>query len=362
MSEWASDKKDKIIFENWRKFVNEEVEAPAPEGGGEKEAGLEALPKDFSRYEVEDVVRFLNSPEGKDPKVRALLGAGTLDAAGPADEKINVDRNATPTASSLAPTQNEISLMKSIGFPLSTLGSVTNSTTGDITGKGMKIVTSGDLVIDGHHRWSSTWATAGKGVKISAVDIAFPGAGPLNKLAVAQVAIVAAMPPDAGNVPKATAGGEEEDAAASDNILGKDAATIKQMILDREGQPTEVGILLGPEYLQKIVQVPAAQELWGLKPGMTPEQTKEQIATVVSNNLADLPDSAGPKRDYMPQFDGGETHTGQVSMGDVIDKMETGGVNYKASYKPVKKVAEALRRAARLLENAQYRHKNKKDK
>ena len=88
-------------------------------------------------------------------------------------------------------------------------------------------------------------------MKINAVDIAFPGATPLNKLAVAQVAIVATMPPDAGNVPKATA---SKPGVKSDNILGKDAATIKQMILDREGQPTEGGILLGPEYLQKIVQ------------------------------------------------------------------------------------------------------------
>tara|TARA_Y100000593_G_C4108840_1_gene236922 strand:- start:170 stop:601 length:432 start_codon:yes stop_codon:yes gene_type:complete len=141
------------------------------------------------------------------------------------------------------------------------------------------------------------------------------------------------MEPDAGNVPKATA---SKPGVKSDNILGKDAATIKQMILDREGQSTEGGILLGPEYLQKIVQVPAAQELWGLKPGMTPEQTKEQIATVVSNNLASLPGPQGPARDYMPQFDGGETHDGEVSMGDVIKKMETGGVNYKAPHKPVR--------------------------
>ena len=146
MSKWASNKNHKMLFENWRKFVNEQEEqAPAS-------SDVKGLPKDFSQYKVEDVVNFLNSPEGKDPKVRALLGAGAQDAAGPGDEKINVDRNAAATVGDLSPTQREISLMKSIGWPLSTLKSVTNSLTGDITGRGKRIVTSGDLVIDGHHR------------------------------------------------------------------------------------------------------------------------------------------------------------------------------------------------------------------
>ena len=330
MAKWASNKKDHLIFENWRKFVNEQPEDTAPAG-----SDIKSLPQDFSQYEVVDVVNFLNSPEGRDPKVRAMLGAGAQDAAGPGDEKIEVNRQASPTVGNLKPTQNEISLMKSIGFPLSKTASVANAETGDITGRDKRIVTSGDLVIDGHHRWSSTWATAGKGVKINAVDIGFPGSGPLNKLAVAQVAIVATMPPDAGNVPKASA---SKPGAKSDNILGKDAATIKQMILDRVGQQGDPNAapLLNPKYLQDIVNLPAAQKLWGLKPGMTPEQTKEQIATVVSNNLADLPAPQGPRRDYMPQFDGGETHDGEVSMGDVIKKMETGDVNYKAGYKPVR--------------------------
>ena len=330
-----------VIKEELNKIINEQEE---------DDAALDKLPKDFSKYKVVDVVNFLNSPVGKDPKVRALLGAGQADSAGPGDEVINVDDSAQPKVLELSPTQNEISLMKSIGWPLSTLKSVGNSLTGDITGRDKRIVTAGNLVIDGHHRWSSTWATAGKNAPIDAVDIDLPGASPLNKLAVAQVAIVGTMDPDAGNVPKATAG---EGDKKSDNILGKDAGTIKQMILDREGQATEGGILLGPEYLQKIVQVPAAQEIWGLRPDMSPDEAKEQIVNIVSKNLADLPPPQGPKRDYMPQFDGGETHKGQVSMGAVIKKMKSGGVNYKAGYKPAgeKQVAENLRKLAEMLDD-----------
>jgi len=309
----------KVLMENWRKFVNEE------------------LPSDFSQGEVVPVVNFLNSPEGKDPKVRAVLGAGTQDGD-PADEVIEVNENAKPLVGTLAPTQNEISLMKSIGWPLSTLGSVTNSLTGDITGQGKKIVIAGNLVIDGHHRWSSTWATAGPKAPIDAVDIQLPGSDPLNKLAVAQVAIVATMDANAGNVPKATTGGDEEgEKTQSDNILGKNGQEISEMILARRGQQTEGGILLGDEYLQKIVDVPAAQKLWRVKPGMSPEQTMNQIVTVVATNLSELPPPEGPVRDFMPQFDGGETHKGQVSMGDVLKKMKAGDVNYKAGYTPKNK-------------------------
>ena len=311
----------KVLMENWRKFVNEE------------------FPPDFSKLKVEPVVDFLNSPEGQDPKVRAMLGRGTQDGH-PGDEVIEVNEDAKPLVGKLFPTQREISLMKSIGWPLSTLDSVTNSLTGDITGKGKKIVTAGNLVIDGHHRWSSTWATAGSKAPINAVDIQFPGARALNKLAVAQVAIAATMDPDAGNIPSASAGDEDDPDAASDNILGKKAPEIKAMILQRRGQPTEGGVLLGDEYLQKITGVPAAQKLWGLKPGMSPEQTMNTIVNVVATNLSQLPPPQGPVRDYMPQFDGGETHKGQVSLGGVVKKMQSGDVNYKAAYAAAEKAKE----------------------
>jgi len=311
----------KVLMENWRKFVNEE------------------FPPDFSKLKVEPVVDFLNSPEGQDPKVRAMLGRGTQDGQ-PGDEVIEVNEDAKPLVGKLFPTQREISLMKSIGWPLSTLDSVTNSLTGDITGKGKKIVTAGNLVIDGHHRWSSTWATAGKNPPINAVDVQFPGARALNKLAVAQVAIAATMDPDAGNIPSASAGDEDDPDAASDNILGKKAPEIKAMILQRRGQPTEGGVLLGDEYLQKITGVPAAQKLWGLKPGMSPEQTMNTIVNVVATNLSQLPPPQGPVRDYMPQFDGGETHKGQVSLGGVVKKMQSGDVNYKAAYAAAEKAKE----------------------
>lgn len=303
---WSDNKKMKSLMENWRGFVTEE-EIPGA---------------DVARGVV-PVVDFLNSDPGKDPKVRAALEAGKFDGD-PDDEVIDVSEP-TLEVKNLGPTQNQISLIKSIGWPLSTQDSVKNVSTGDITGRGKRIVTSDNLVIDGHHRWSSTWATAGPNAKINATNIALPGGNPDQKLAVAQISIAATMPNDSGNVPKATAGGDEK---GSDNILGKGAKEIKQMILDRVGSQTEGGILLGPEYLAQIVQNPAAQDLWNLKPEMTPDQATEAITNVVATNLSQLPAPQGPTRDYMPQFDGGETHKGEVSLNQVIDKMKSGQVNY----------------------------------
>ena len=157
--------KHKLIMENWRRFVNESDDA-----GDEI---LKAKGDDLTKMGVVKVVDFLNGPEGQDPKVRDALEGGDDDGT-PSDEVMQVNQ-VTKKVHELGPTQKEISLMKSVGWPLSQIKSVENAIKGDITGRGMRIVTAGDLVIDGHHRWSSTWATAGKLASINAIDISLPG-------------------------------------------------------------------------------------------------------------------------------------------------------------------------------------------
>ena len=332
---YSSFKDFQLITENWRKYVNEE-EAPAAQSPAD--AMLAKLGDDLTVGGVVKVVDFLNSPAGQDPKVRQALRGGATDGV-PGDEVMNVAPTANPVGK-MGPTQNEISLMKSIGWPLSTLKSVDNVATGDITGRGKKIVSSGPLVIDGHHRWSSTWAVAGEKAKISAQNISLPGKSADQKLAGAQLAIAATMDPQSGKIPSATAKDvdDEGNPIPSDNILGKDAKSIAQMILDRVGKvvPDTGKPLLGPEYLEKIKMIPAAQQYWGLKPEMTPDQVRGTIISVVAGNLSQLPPPQGPERDYMPQFDGGDTHKTQVSLGSVIDTMKSGETNYKSMYESKK--------------------------
>lgn len=327
---FSSFKKDKLIFEGWRGFVNEQD----PKANDAGDAALKKAGEDLTKYGVVKVVDFLNSPLGRDPKVRQALRGGDTDGA-PGDEVMSI-KPTSPPVGAMSPTQNEISLMKSIGWPLSTLGSVDNVATGDITGRDKRIVSSGNLVIDGHHRWSSTWAVAGKSAKISSTNISLPGEKASQKLAAAQLAIAATIAPDSGNIPSASAKNVDDEGKPlpSDNILGKPAKEIAQMILDRVGKvvPDTGKPLLGPEYLEKIKLKPEAQKYWGLKPGMTPDQVKGTIVSVVAGNLSQLPPPQGPERDYMPQFDGGDTHDGQVSLAAVADTMKQGKVNYKSLY------------------------------
>mgnify|MGYP003659355170 CR=1 FL=1 len=333
----------KPIMEGWRRFVNEK-EKREPRTGemrlhtdtGDKV--LNTLAADLTNAGVVKVVDFLNSPQGRDPKVRQALRGGDTDGR-PSDEVIPV-APATLPVGKMGPTQNEISLMKSIGWPLSTLASVDNVASGDITGRDKSIVSSGPLVIDGHHRWSSTWAVAGEKAKIKATNIGLPGKTADQKLAGAQLAIAATIDPNSGNIPSATAKDvdDEGNPLPSDNILGKDAKSIAQMILDRVGKvvPDTGKPLLGPEYLEKIKMIPAAQQYWGLKPEMTPDQVRGAIVSVVAGNLSQLPPPQGPERDYMPQFDGGDTHDGEVSLDAVINTMKSGDTNYKATYESKK--------------------------
>jgi len=335
--------KMKPLMEGWRRFVNEEKEEEPQRGEvvpatGAGDKVLKKLGDDLTAGGVVKVVDFLNSPIGRDPKVRNALRGGDTDGK-PADEVIKVIPAAL-SVGKMGPTQNEISLMKSIGWPLSTLASVDNVASGDITGRDKRIVSSGPLVIDGHHRWSSTWAVAGDKAKINATNIGLPGQSADQKLAAAQLAIAATIDPASGKIPSATAKDvdDEGNPLPSDNILGKDAKSIAQMILARVGKvvPDTGKPLLGPEYLEKIKMIPAAQQYWGLTPEMTPDQVKGTIVSAVAGNLSQLPPPQGPERDYMPQFDGGDTHDGQVSLGSVVDTMKSGETNYKSRYESKK--------------------------
>jgi len=293
----------------------------------ENKAGAAVLSKggkDLTDLGVVPVVQFLNSPAGQDPKVRAALKSGLADG-NPKDEKIGAGEAKAPVAG-LKPTQNEISLMKSIGWPLSTIKSIENAASGDITGRGKKIVTSGDLVIDGHHRWSSTWAVVGpkRNVSINAINLFLPGKNPEEKLAGAQLSIAATMDSNAGALPSASAG---ED----DNIMGKSKDEIAEMIRQRVGKITESGEpLLGDKYLEKIKNHQLGEAYFGLKPNDDNKTVLNKIIEVVSSNLASLPAPQGPERKFMPQFDGGETH--DINPADVFKTMGSGRVNFKSPF------------------------------
>ena len=154
MSKWASNKNHKMIFENWRKFVNEDAAA----------AAAFAKSADAS---LPDYVALLKKIAA-DPDFQALARAGKTDQAGAADEVVNVKRGAT-AAQNLIPTQAEIGFSNSLADQMKNAYGSTESALGM---KGTPIIMpsadkippailiwNGKYILDGHHRWSQVMMT-----------------------------------------------------------------------------------------------------------------------------------------------------------------------------------------------------------
>lgn len=292
---------------NW--LFEQEEAAAAPAGDAIEKA------KDIvSTKKVADVVKKLDSA---DKATVDVLKKG-LEDNDPDDDKVATQENVPRPCSSLYPTQNEISLMKSVGYPLSSFKSLQNIGTGDPVGKGQGIIVSGQFIIDGHHRWSSIAAIAGPSGKVLVKDVALPGATADEKLVKAQIAIAAKV---GTPLPKAPGSGEP------DNILGSDAAAITGMINSNLGRPTETGApMLNPEYLTQVLASSEGKTYFGLKGTETPEQAKQMIISKVAENLSKLnkPQGEAPARVDMPQFD---PKVGGPKFDDVKGDLASGKIN-----------------------------------
>ena len=300
MSNWSSDKKMKLLFENFRGFVNEQEEdAPSPTGQTDQQIAAKVV--QAYKGGPGAVRAFMDSPEGQDPKVRQFLhkAQAQFDGSG-SDDNISISR-ANPTLSDLVPTQRYIDLMQSVSFPL---GSAKALKKAIASKKGFgPISISDNFILDGHHRWSGQYAITPDGT-ILATNIGLPG-DPQQKLASAQLAI-AAVDPNIKDPHPSKGGG------AKTNILGKGADEIYQKIMDNVNQQTDKnadGPLLNDAMVSEIAQSQDSVILqWaGLEPGQgaDAQQVREAIAKRTAQNLAALPPFAkgAPDRPDMPQFD-----------------------------------------------------------
>ena len=95
---FSSFKKDKLIFESWRKFVNEESRAAEIFIAGHDKG-------------LEEFVTMLKQI-ASDPEFRKLAYAGRKDAAGPSDEALTVSQGSPVAAKDLTPTQMDIDTKK----------------------------------------------------------------------------------------------------------------------------------------------------------------------------------------------------------------------------------------------------------
>ena len=158
---FSSFKNSKLIFENFRKFINEQDETSAIE----KVANKLADPgTPLSQY-----VAILKK-YAKDPSFRALASAGQTDGD-PEDERVKVTRGAV-AAKSLTATQAEIGFGNSLDDQLTNAFGSTEAALGlkgDPIVMGSKegpvplLVWNNKYVLDGHHRWSQIMMTNPEG-------------------------------------------------------------------------------------------------------------------------------------------------------------------------------------------------------
>lgn len=291
---------------------------------------------------------YLDGPEGSSAEARALLLKPEAPQDGDdGDDKVSV-ADMSGQALGYKPTQNFIDLMQSVSWPLGSAKNLIDAINSGPTAKG--IVTSKNLIIDGHHRWSGAIAIGGDKAKIAGKSVDWPGEGSDEILAAAQLTIAAKLGPGKKTPSK---GGD-----AATNILGKSAEDTAKLIMANINKQTDKnapGALLNDKMIKDLVgdEVSGAKVVYdwlGIKP--YPSETKNKgyklrlaIAKKVGENLAKLPqNSKAPDRPDMPQFDPKATPAGP-KLGDIEGDLAAGKFNIAPPFIKESLLRKAIRRA-----------------
>lgn len=313
---------------------------------------------------------FLDSEDGKSDIVRKDLLLNPQTDGSMSDDTVKVG-SAAGAAMDFKPTQSEIDLMKSVSWPLGSAENLIEAISSGPVAKG--IVTSGDLIIDGHHRWSGAIAIGGNKAQIVGKDVNWPGTNTQEKLAAAQIAIAANLGPGK-SIPS-------QSKPFKTNIMGQNADGIAKMIMDnvnKKTDPNAPGALLNDKMIKDLVagEVSGAETVYdwlGGKPFEDKSSNKGYklrmaIAKKVGENLAALPSNAdAPERKDMPQFDpsvGGpkiDAVTGNLGGKGVGDYNVAAPFTKTESkqYKMKTKIQEAketlkIKRVARIISESEY--------
>jgi hypothetical protein len=265
---------------------------------------------------------FLDSSDGQSDIVRKELLLSPETDGDMSDDTVKVGTASGP-AMGFKPTQSEIDLMKSVSYPLGSSKTLISAIKSGPTAMG--IVTSGDLVIDGHHRWSGAISIGGDNAQISGKDVNWPGKDTNEKLAAAQIAIAAELGPGKP-IPS-------QDKPFKTNIMGKNADGITKMIMDNINKQTDANAP-GPLLNDKMIKDLVGKEVSGwetvykwagiepFEPSVSNKGYKLRLAIAkkVGENLAELPKNPdAPARKDMPQFD---PSVGGPKIDDITGKLK----------------------------------------
>lgn len=224
-----------------------------------------------------------------DPKFLSFLKAGLQDGNSPQDDMVRFSNINVP-CTNLIPTQNEIDVDKSIGYPLTKTDAQTilSYLNGGVFAPGGAIVTcgGGKYIIDGHHRWSQLYCMNPK-AQIKAIDMtAF--SDPVSALKVVQLSIASTQ----GKIVV-----QKVDKA---NMLNMNEQQIK-------------------DYIAKNMSDNAKQAFSQIAQGQDPIAYAQQYIwnNTMSMQQNNKPISGASKRDFMPQTDSGGQFASELQSGKV---------------------------------------------
>tara|TARA_Y100001970_G_scaffold293595_1_gene441457 strand:+ start:2320 stop:3384 length:1065 start_codon:yes stop_codon:yes gene_type:complete len=246
------------------------------------------------------------------------------------DDVVEIDGASSVSVGSLIPTQKEIDMMQSVGWPLSDIGTLEKMISSKTSTAPGSISVSGGEVIDGHHRWSGIWAISEKEGNVSAQEIDLPGSNTSEKLAGAQLAIAAYKDP---NLPQPS-----KSDPFTTNIMGKSAEEIAKMIKDNKGKQTDEdapGAVLNDQFLKDVAESETAAEWAGFSVGDSEEVIIDAIAKKVGANLSTLPaNKSAPDRADMPQFDHESMGNKKKVKSDIYAGLQSGKFNVDEPIQP----------------------------
>ncbi len=331
---FSSFKKDQMIFENFRKFVNEIAMAQGKEKESEADAyqahasrptpvgrGMEKQKKVFQDLISKEYTTFVKELGQKidDPKFREFLNMGVEDGD-LADDKIDVKTGPIPVKD-LRPTQSQIGLADSLGWVSKNkpqqAGETATSETADVGGP--IITANGKYIVDGHHRWSQVFLL-NPNASIPAVDFQI-GGNPdakkvlkLTQLAIAAVDRVVPMRKADAKTDIFATGGKAEtikkvlNAVISDemakSLMGAWGADSKEAVIDRVAanavalfkrgthNPDVPRVFMpqldkgGSEPAKKIAKMKSGDLNWNMKEENKMKITKTQLRNIINEEIS----------------------------------------------------------------------------
>ena len=184
----------------------------------------------YDAGDVPKVHSLLDTKTGTSIQALKFLESGKYDGDRESDA-VKIEKQAI-TLSELQPSQGYIDIGQSVAYPLSfakaSHQTYQNGSKGIVAGDLLSV--AGDVILDGHHRWSGTLAQD-PNAKIMCRNFIFPGdETPAQKLAAMQMGVATERKPGDPMPFKDGSG---------DNILGKTKEDVKGKIIALSGKTAE---------------------------------------------------------------------------------------------------------------------------